>query len=101
MPQRRYQYPSSEPQQEIERHELKAIFSKHEEGTDAISTEKESKIAEAVNKNAIEVKNNIPVRKFPDYVLEMTKENQQNRSKLSAEYSVRKQYILLCNYTEN
>ena len=92
MPQSRYQYPTSEPQQEIESHELKTIFSKHEVATDVISTEKESEVAEAVNKNAIQVRNNIPLSQFPDFVVEMSEENQQNRSNLSTEYSVSNQY---------
>lgn len=75
----------------IERHELKTIRS-IEGITHSNFNEKESELVKYNENNAIEVRSDIPLRQFPDYVLEMTEESQQNSSKLSAEYSVSNWY---------
>jgi protein tyrosine phosphatase len=46
-----------------------------------VSTEKDSLLAED-----IPVRSDIPVSEFPDYVLDMTVENQHDTSKLAIEY---------------
>ena len=39
------------------------------------------------------MRSDIPVSEFPDYVLDMTVENQHNKSKLAIEYQVGSMYI--------
>ena len=64
------------------------ISTKERENTDEIVVERESELAEVNRKNAVELRSNIRISQFPDYVLKMTDENVENTSNLAAEYLV-------------
>ncbi|CAI8036772.1 Receptor-type tyrosine-protein phosphatase H, partial [Geodia barretti] len=66
----------------LERLELKEVGRREDNITSNVaSTEKDSLLAED-----IPVRSDIPVSEFPDYVLDMTMENQHDTSKLAIEY---------------
>ncbi|CAI8039974.1 Receptor-type tyrosine-protein phosphatase S, partial [Geodia barretti] len=66
----------------LERLELKEVGRREDNITsNVMSTEKDSLLAED-----IPVRSDIPVSEFPDYVIDMTVENQHDTSKLAIEY---------------
>ncbi|CAI8039978.1 Receptor-type tyrosine-protein phosphatase zeta, partial [Geodia barretti] len=68
----------------LERLELKEVGRREDNITsNVMSTEKDSLLAED-----IPVRSDIPVSEFPDYVIDMTVENQHDTSKLAIEYQV-------------
>ena len=70
--------------QELERHELQEV---RNGDRDSIAS-KETEAEPTEDHDYISVRSNIPAREFPDYVLEITKETTENKSKLATEYQV-------------